>query len=345
MSKRMRRLGLLAAPAVIALALASSAVAAVTPLFSATTTADATVVSYAQQPGDDPVATLVFYVPVDYFALLAQPEGDVVGTATATAVAADVSSSPLAMKGDIVAATAATTVSGAPLSAAAIACTGTATHGAYWLLNLSGGGQSLQVPVFVDDVPLTIPLSSVANNTITVCLGAPDVPAGTPGRAPLGAKLSSLGLSVTDVFSAAPQWYLWHATVTPYSPGTGKANTAGAVEVQSVDRTPQVLTVKAKKAKARGTVSVTGRLVGGGKGVAGAQVTVLAGKKAVGKTVTRSGGYFKAVVKAPGTARFSASAVALPRKSASCTAFFAPIPCVGSWVAGFTAKSAAVKAA
>ena len=48
MSKRKRRLGLLAASAVIALALAGSAAAGITPLFSATTTADATVVSYTQ---------------------------------------------------------------------------------------------------------------------------------------------------------------------------------------------------------------------------------------------------------------------------------------------------------
>ena len=102
------------------------------------------------------------------------------------------------------------------------------------------------MPAYVDDVPLTIPLSSIANNTITFCLPPPDVPAGTPGRAALGAKLVSATLNITDVFSAAPQWYTWHATVTPYSPGTGKANPAGTVEVQSVDRTPQQLTVRAK---------------------------------------------------------------------------------------------------
>ena len=104
MSKRKRRLGLLAAPAVIALALASSAVAGITPLFSATTTADATVVSYAQQTGDDPLAALTFFVPVDYAALLAQPEGEVVGTVSATAIAADLANSPLPLKGNIVAA-------------------------------------------------------------------------------------------------------------------------------------------------------------------------------------------------------------------------------------------------
>jgi hypothetical protein len=347
MSKRKRRLGLLAAPLVIALALVSTAAAGITPLFSATTTADATVVSYSQLPGDDPIAAVTFFVPVDYAALLAQPEGEVVGTVTAAAIAADLANSPLALKGTIVAASATTTItsSGASvaLGTAAVACTGTATHGAYWVLNLSAAGQTLQVPAFVDDVPLTIPLSSIANNTITICLPPPDVPAGTPGRASLGAKLTSATLRITDVFSAAPAWYTWHATVTPYTPGTGKANVAGRFEVQSLDRTPQMLTAKAKKKKA-GKIAVSGRLVTGGKGVAGIPVTILAGKKSVGKATTKAGGYFAALVSAPGTAKFSATVAVAPRKSASCVAAFAPAPCVGSWVAGFTAKSTAVKA-
>ncbi len=231
MSKRKRRLGLLAAPVVIALALASSAIAGITPLFSATTTADATVVSYSQLPGDDPIAALTFFVPVDYAALLAQPEGETVGTVTASAIAADLANTPLSLKGTIVAASATTTITSGgasvALGTAATVCTGTATHGAYWVLNLSAAGQTLQVPAFVDDVPITIPLAAIANNTITICLPPPDVPVGTPGRASLGAKLVSATLSITDVFSAAPQWYTWHTRVTPYSPGTGKVNAAG----------------------------------------------------------------------------------------------------------------------
>lgn len=347
MSKRKRRLGLLVAPLVVALALASAAAAGITPLFSATTTADATVVSYSQLPGDDPIAALTFFVPVDYAALLAQPDGEVVGTITADAIAADLANTPLSLKGTIVAATAASTIATAgttvSLGAAATVCTGTATHGAYWIMNLSAAGQTLQVPAFVDDVPLTIPLSTVANNTITICLPPPDVPVGTPGRASLGAKLVGATLKITDVFSAAPAWYTWHATVTPYSPGTGKVNAAGTFEVQSVDKTPQVLTTKAKKT-GKGKVTVSGRLVAGGKGVAGVSVTILAGKKTVGKAVTKGGGTFSKLVTAPGTARFSTSVTVAPRKAASCAPYFAPAPCAGAWVAGFTAKSTAVKA-
>jgi hypothetical protein len=347
MSKRLRRLGLLAFPAVIALLAASSATAAITPQFSATTTAAATVVSYSQGTGDDPVAALTFYVPVDYAALLVQPEGEVVGTVKGEAIAADLAGNRLLLSGSITAALATTsiTVAGAPVTvgAASVACTGTATHSAFWILNLSASGQTLQVPAFVDDVPLTNPLSSVANNTITICLPPPDVPVGTPGRASLGAKLVSATLNITDIFSAAPQWYLWHARVTPYSPGTGKPNAAGTVEVQSVDRTPQTLTLKAKVRKA-GKVTVSGRLVAGGRGVSGAPLTILSGKRSVGKATTKAGGYFSAVVNATRAARLSASTTVAPRKAASCTAYFAPAPCVGSWVAGFTATSATVKA-
>jgi hypothetical protein len=347
MSKRKRRLGLLAAPVVIALALASSAIAGITPLFSATTTADATVVSYSQLPGDDPIAALTFFVPVDYAALLAQPEGETVGTVTASAIAADLANTPLSLKGTIVAASATTTITSGgasvALGTAATACTGTSTHGAYWVLNLSAAGQTLQVPAFVDDVPITVPLAAIANNTITICLPPPDVPVGTPGRASLGAKLVSATLSITDVFSAAPAWYTWHTRITPYTPGTGKVNAAGTIEVQSLDKTPQVLTVKAKKKKP-GKVTVSGRLVAGGKGVSGISVTILAGKKTVGKATTKAGGYFAALVTAPGTAKFSASVAVAPKKNAACAPYFAPAPCAGSWVAGFTAKSTAVKA-
>lgn len=346
MSERTRRLSLLVALGVVALVAASSAVAGLTPAFSATTTADATVVSYSQAPGDDPVAAITFYVAAGYAALLAQPEGAVVGTVTAKAVAADLGGANLPLGGQIVAATAATTVTSAgvtvPLSTLAVACTASASHSAFWILNLTAAGQTLQVPAFVDDVPLTNPLSALANTTIKFCLPPPDVPAGTPGRAALGAKLVSATLNITEVFSTAPLWYLWHATVTPYTPGAGTANAAGTVEVQSIDRTPQEMTIAAKAAKQAGSVLVFGKVRAGGKGIGGAEVSILAGKKAVGKATSRPGGYYQAVVTAPASATFTATTTVAPR-TASCTAYFPPVPCAGAWYAGFTASSEAVK--
>ena len=113
--------------------------------------------------------------------------------------------------------------------------------------------------------------------------------------------------------------------MTPYTPATGKVNGAGRIEVQSVDRTPQVLTIKAKKRRLA-KVAVSGRLLAGGRGVSGISVAILAGKKSVGKAVTKAGGYFNALVTAPGTARFSASVAVAPRKTASCSPAFAPLP-------------------
>ena len=294
MSKRKRRLGLLAAPVVIALALASSAIAGITPLFSATTTADATVVSYAQLPGDDPIAALTFFVPVDYAALLAQPEGETIGTVTASAIAADLANTPLSLKGTIVAASATTTITaGGSIRRTRHRRDGLHRHGnARRLLGAeplrSGpdapgsrirGRRPDHDPAGGDREQHDHDLPAAAGRARRERRGAPS----------LGAKLVSATLSITDVFSAAPQWYTWHTTVTPYTPGTGKVNAAGTIEVQSVDRTPQVLTTKAKKT-AKGKVTVSGRLVAGGKGVSGISVTILAGKKTVGKAVTKAGG-------------------------------------------------------
>ncbi len=39
-----------------------------------------------------------------------------------------------------------------PIAAAATQCTGTATHTAYWVLILQAAGQTLELPVFVDQV-------------------------------------------------------------------------------------------------------------------------------------------------------------------------------------------------
>lgn len=349
MKIRERRRGMVLVTSVVALAFAGQAFAALTPSFTATTTGDATVVSYSQGAGDDSPAAITFYVAAGYDALLAQPEGDVVGKATGRAVAADLGGATLALSGPIVAAAATTTITSAgasvPLSAAAIACTGTATHSAFWVLNLAASGQTLQVPAYVDDVPLGTPLAAIANTTIKICLPPADVPAGTPGRATFGAKLVSAQLAIDSVFSAAPGWYLWHATVTPYSPGIGKANAAGTVEVQSLDRTPQQVTLNARAVKrTKKTAFVSGRVSTGERGVSGVDVSILIGKSVVARLKTRAGGVYSQRIILPRAAvTLVATATAALRRGGACTAAFPPIPCAGKWVSGFTTKSPAVR--
>jgi hypothetical protein len=349
MTKLQRRVGLLAAVCVTALGITGQALAAFTPSFSAVTTLEGTNINYSQAQTDDPLASVSFYVASGYTALLADPEGTQIGTVTARALAIDLNNTILPLTGQIVAAAPTTVVGGVPLSTPATACTGTATHNAYWLLNLSASGQTLQVPVFVDDIPITSPLADIANNKVTICLPPPDVPTGTPGRATFGAKLLSANL-VLGNFSVPPGVYPWHMTATPYTPASGKVNAAATVDVQSTDRTPQAVTLSGKGvAKKKKTVAVSGRVTAGGEGVAGVNVSILIGKKAIGSFKTKAGGAYAGNVKLPTAAASltaKASAPARTFAAGSCTGVFPPVPCIGATTAPFvvTSKPVRVKA-
>ncbi len=342
MIRRGRRLGFLGVGLVIALAAALPAAAAISPTLDATTQASGTTIGYAQGANDDPPAVITFYAPAGYAALLAQTDQTQIGTVKGQGIAGDLGGAKLDLSGSIVAAAATTTVgfggTTLPLSAAAVVCTGTATHSAYWILSLAASGQTLQIPAFVDDVPLTSPLASTANTQIKVCLPPPDVPAGTPGRAALAAKLVSTQLTLTDVFSVAPGWYLWHVIVTPYNPGKGTPNAAGTLTAQSYDRTPQEVTFTAT-AGAGGKATVKGRVTAGFRGVPGATVTILAGKASVGTAKTGPGGRFKASVDAASGTELTATAVATASK-ASCQQGWFPANCVAAAYPSFSATSA-----
>jgi hypothetical protein len=348
MTDTLRRFGILVVACAFGLMVAGQAVAAYTPKFSAGATEAGATLNYSQAATDDAPAAITFWVPTGFTALLSFPEGEVIGTASGEAVAADLAGTRLTLKGNITNALATTTISFAgstvALSSLATLCTGTATHTAYWVVNFTASGQALQVPAYVDDIPITSPLADIANTTIKICLPPPDVPAGTPGRASLGAKVTSATLS-PDTFSAPPAWYRWLMTATPYSPGTGKANPAGSVELQSLDRTPQELSLKATKVKGKAkTVLVTGKVSSGGKGVAGADVKVMIGTKVVGSTKSRAGGAYAVRVVLPrASATLRATATAPVRAGGTCTATFPPIPCAGATTAGFSVKSAAVR--
>ena len=232
-----------------------------------------------------------------------------------------------------------------PLSAAATQCTGTATHGAFWILNLTASGQTLQVPAYVDDVPLTVPLSDIANNTIQICLPPPDVPAGTPGRATFGAKLVSATF-ISEVFSVPPGSYTWRAVVTPYTPGRGTANPAGTVEAQSVDRTPQQVTIagRAVKGKAR-TVRVTGRVRAADERRRG-RPRPGAARHPGARTGDDEGGWCVDDDSADPDGDGTPEGIrddTQRRAQGACTASFPPVPCAGKTFGGFVALSPRVR--
>ena len=120
---------------------------------------------------------------------------------TAQGTAADLGGALLPLTGTVqVRAANGTYLSGqtqVPIAAAAQQCTGTTTHTAYWVLILQAAGQTLELPVFVDQVTAP-PASAFASSSIQACLPPPDVPPGTPGRATFGFKLTQVDFKVQN---------------------------------------------------------------------------------------------------------------------------------------------------
>jgi hypothetical protein len=322
---------------------AGAAFAAFTPSFSAVTdAASRTTLAYSQAAADAPAANLTFFVPFQYLANFGYLSGQQAGTVTASVIASDLGNTPIPMTGTVNAAVAADTVNvtGTPqtISSLAQACAGAGGQVAFFVLNLSGSGLTLQIPVFVDAVQGNSPFSTVAGNLFQICPAASDVPAGTAGRAPSGAKIISTSIVLDGVFSPPLGWYLWHLRATPYVAGTTKRDTA-SVELVSQDRTPPELTVAGRTDKKTKRVIVTGQTKLGGKGVSGAVVTVRAGTKVLAKVTSGPGGRYRVSVK-PGVTTVSATAAFGKRTIACAGAILAPLPCLGGTVGATTASAA-----
>ncbi len=254
------RLTLLMLVGALALAGASSAFAAYTsPRLLITDTTPALTISFSQSAADDPTAKLTFYTPVGYTTSFAQAPGTTIGTVNALGTAGDLGGAALPLTGTVqVRAATGTYLSGTtqvPIAAAATACTGTATHIAFWVLILQAAGQTLELPVFVDDVTAA-PLSAFAKAQIQTCLPPPDVPVGTPGRATFGFKLTRAIFTVRNVFAPTGSLPLrWRVVATPYTPAAGMPNVAGTVETQSLVSQPRTVVSAGHPSSARGSAS------------------------------------------------------------------------------------------
>jgi len=306
--------------ALVGVALASPAWAAFAPRFGASSNETTATITYTQAASDDAPAQIIFYVPVDYVADL----GDVgfsVGKVTANA------GSALEGTIDPVNATDNVTVGGvtSTVAQAATACTGTATHDGFWVLNL----KSLTLPVFVDRVPTTDPLVNVAWFRLTMCPAA-------------DTKLTSLTLNLEGTTAGTPGWHPWFMKATPYTAGTTTRNTAGAVEVQSFDRSGPTVAFRAKKNG--NSVSIVGRVTAGGnsKQLGGLTVTILDGTKSIGTAKTSSSGSFKLTV-TTSAKRLGATATAAQADVATSCTSVTGSSCIAQTRGGFTATVKAVK--
>jgi len=312
-----------------------------------------TIIHVAVAGTDDATAKATIYAPKGYGATLSAPSGTQIGTVDAKVISADLSGATLPVTGTIAVtdASAVVTVSGAqiPITTLATQCTTTPTHAAYLLLNLSAGGQSIQIPVFVD--PATGGETAFASYKLQLCLGSPNTPPGTPGRATFGIKLIEATLSLTKVFtnptSAGP--YLWSAFLTPFVAGTATANTPATIEVRSAVLLPSKLTLKGKYNKKTKRAALAGTLtIGGLADVSGIAPFLYSGSKPsklkqAGRTSkTNKSGVFTASKKVAKTTYF---AVALAVNASDDTSevcqgtSLAPAGCVHGTIGGFVVIS------
>ena len=287
---------------------------------------------------DDPTASVRIFVAAGTQLTTNQAPGTVLGRVTATARVLDLADAEVPLAGQIQVA--------APgqFAAEQTACLRGATPLATYVLALSAAGQSVPVPAWL--VATTGAQAALGPAYIQVCLRPPDVPAGTPGRQPLGAKVYGVDATINGVFSPVPLG-AWVAFWTPYNPGVGTVNAAGTVASPAAIA-PGAVTIAAR-ASGRGAV-VTGSVTQAGQSRGGATVTVHGGSGR-SKLTTRkrvrvsSSGKFTARF-AVGTF-FRADAVATSAAAAPlCTQLsvaLAPVPCVNPTVNGFTAKSKVVR--
>ena len=290
-------------------------------------------------PNDDATASLRILAPAGTQLTTNQAPGTQLGSVEAIVKALDLGGADLPVQGQVVVA-----APGQVPAAVQAACTQGVTPMATWLLALSAAGQALNVPAFL--VPTSGAQTALGPAYIQVCLGPPDVPPGTPGRATFGIKVYSVGAALNGVFRSGAGTGAWISFWTPYNPGVGTVNTAGTVAA------PAVL--------APGAVTLTARRAGKGATLAGRVTQAGAGRSA---TVTIAGGSASGRLRSLGRARvaangaftfrartgtfFRATAVAVAGAStAACSqvgSALAPIPCVNGTVNGFRAQSRVVR--
>lgn len=345
--KKSLRLALLACASFVGLALAGPALAKYDPALTieqtsykpgAATTVD---VFIAISEDADPTAKLTILSPAGYTANLSAAPGTKIGTVIAIVKAKALANGRLPLAGDVLVANPADPT----IQAAATRCTGTTTHGATWVLNTSLQGQTVAIPVFVDQVgPLV---------RQQVCLPSPDIPTES-GGATFGAQLVLADFTVRGVFGNAPSTggYEWSGIYTPYTPGTGTPNAAGTVEWRTYVGLPSTLTLS--KAKAKRGFKLAGKLSIKGLSPKGIRLGLYGGKKTKPAPTATTGGTGKRLVRTgalPASGKYS-----IARASVKFTTYFQarfenyltdctgpspsglPVPCAGESIAAVTSN-------
>jgi len=240
----------------------------------------------AMGQNDDPTAKMTIFSPPGYTASLTAAPGTKIGTVVARVKAKALGNSLLTLAGDVLVANPADPA----IQAAATQCTGTTTHTTIWVLNTSLQGQTVAIPVFVDQKgPVVVQ---------QVCLPSPDIPEAM-GGAKFGAQLFAADFTIKNVFTNAVTkgGYEWANDFTPYTPGTCTPNPGGTQEARTYFGLPTTLTLK--RAKAKRGFALTGQLAIAGVSPACIRVDLWAGKKAQPAPNAVSAGKGKRIARSP----------------------------------------------
>ena len=246
--------------AVALVAIAAAYAAYTSPTFEATQSGTTTTIKVSVDPNDDPTAMLQIMVPSETQVTTNQAPGTALGQIKAVVRALDLAGEDLPLEGQVLVA-----APGQVSAADREACVARTPVAATWILALSGAGLELEVPAFF--VAAQRPFKN-----IYVCFAPPDVPVGTAGRAPFGAKLSSLEARFTGVFSVTA--CTWRGGFFPYTPLVGEVNWGGALS------SPAVIDAGAVRLFARRAgagANLAGGVTQGGAGRGDATVTIFGG--------------------------------------------------------------------
>ncbi len=335
MKRRIRTVagGLAALAALIAVPAAMAAY--MSPKLEVAQTGTGVVVKASLDPNDDPTAAVLIIAPTGTNLTTTQAPGTVLGPVRAIVKALDLAGADLPLEGQLVVA-----APGQVPPAAQTACIGPVVPRATWVMVLSAAGQTLTVPTYL--VTTGGAAAQIGPAAIAICLPPPDVPLGTPGRATFGAKVYSAELTINGVFSRITTG-AWVSSWTPYRPGLGTPNVAGAV-IAPAAIAPGAVSLTARRAGNGATL--TGAVTQAGQARGGATVTIFGGAKAtglkrLGRARVAANGRF--TFRARTGTFFRADAVATGGAAAPLCAQIAQVistlPCVNPTVNGFAVKS------
>ena len=360
--RKLTRLVIIGAVGVLALALSAPALAAFTPRLDVSVPNGLGVsgqvkVHLAVGPTDDATAQLSSYAPGGFTVNPGSP-GATIGRAAVRVLAADLAGAILPVAGtiEVRAATGTALVGGVPVPLAqlAVACTGTTTHTAYWIIKVSVAGSTIELPSFFDLT--TGAEQALGSSKVTFCGQPNDVPQGTPGRAPLGIKLVDTTLTFNRGVFTNPRAvgaYLWTSIWTPYNPGVGTPNAAGTVSSVSLTPLPVLLSLRGSYSKPTKSAVLAGRISIAGVFTAGVTLPLFSGAKRTGlrrsgrTNGTKANGAFTAVKKMVRTTyyqvRAAIPAVDVPELCSSVPPNLGLPRCVTSTVGAFSVLSNIVK--